>query len=738
MNAVEGKQELTRGSVANEQEYQRFTIDARISERALREIYLRPFEMVIRSPSPPECLMTSYNSVNGSQADMNEWLIRTVLREEWGYDGLVMSDWGGTNSTVESLLAGLDLEMPGPPEKRGQMLIEAIKSNADNAKLTAALDLSVTRVLSLAQKHGLLGLSPEEARQTRDSAEISSTTPKDVEFIRNVAASGIVLLKNTTGTLPLNAADIEGKQIAFIGPNALTGTPGGGGSASMNPQYLSQPMESLKNVAAASGINVSVKYALGALGRKWLPVFDKTQWRAPVSGDGDDAAPGKTLVRVEYFATQDLSGPVQESQYRNSSIVDMSDSAPLAFQVDPVPKYSFRVTSVLTPKSTGSHAFSLSSVGDAMLTIDGELVVDNRSWTGLGETFYAFGSAEVIGTKALEAGKQYTVVVEGWVRKEPRPAGGFSEESNHVFAAHPSVRIGYEEELPDAEALISEAVALADESEAAVVVLGLTDEWESEGYDRENMALPGGQDALAEALVRRVKRPEKLIFVNQSGSPVELPWIDSVGTFLQAWYGGQEAGNALADVLLGRVNPSGRLPITWPRQYSDLPFAADSETWPGIDGKVLYKEESQVGYRWYSHQGGLQPQWWFGYGQSYTQFSTKVVSAVSDDAHWKVTVSVQNTGTRAGADIVQVYFWPADKKEEIILVGFEKTAVLQPQETTEVEVKIKQRDAARWEGDQWVIRRGEYVFGVGNGVGEADKSTLGLNMEEKTWAVSQY
>lgn len=683
--------------------------------------------------------MTSYNSVNGKQADMNEWLIKDVLRKEWGYKGLVMSDWGGTNSTIESLLAGLDLEMPGPPEKRGQRLIDAVKADAGNSQVIAALDTAVTRVLSLAQKHGLLGLTPEDARRTRDSPETSSTTPKDVELIRNVAASGIVLLKNTAGTLPLVASDIEGKQVAFIGPNALTGTPGGGGSASMNPQYLSQPMESLKNVAAESGINISVKYALGAIGRKWLPVFDPTQWRAPTSGAGGDAETSdKTLVRVEYYATQDLSGPVQETQYRNSSIVDMSDSAPLEFQVDPVPKYSFRVNSVVTPKTTGTHSFSLSSVGDATLTVDGELVVDNRSWTGLGETFYAFGSAEVIGTKLLEAGKQYAVVVEGWVRREPRPAGGFSEESNHVFAAHPSVRIGYEEQLPDTEALISEAVALADESEAAVIVLGLSDEWESEGYDREHMALPGSQDALAEALVRRVKRPERLIFVNQSGSPVELFWIDSVGTFLQAWYGGQEAGNALADVLLGRVNPSGRLPITWPRRYADLPFAADPKAWPGVDGKVLYKEENQVGYRWYSHQSEAQPQWWFGYGQSYSQFTSTIIGAESEDEFWRVSVSVENVGARAGAEIVQLYFWPAGKKEEVTLVSFEKTGVLQPKDIAQVELRVKKRDAARWEDERWTIRQGDYVLGVGTGVGEADKSTLTLSLAEQTWAVSQY
>ncbi|KAM5365168.1 hypothetical protein ACJZ2D_011155 [Fusarium nematophilum] len=146
-----------------------------------------------------------------------------------------------------------------------------------------------------------------------------------------------------------------------------------------------------------------------------------------------------------------------------------------------------------------------------------------------------------------------------------------------------------------------EAIALADESEAAVVVVGLTDEWESEGYDRQSMALPGDQNELVQALASKVKHPERLIFVNQSGSTVEVPWIDDVSTFLQAWYGGQEAGNALADVLLGSTDPCGRLPITWPKRYAGLPFANDPETWPGVDGVVVYKEDTHVGYpRWIS------------------------------------------------------------------------------------------------------------------------------------------
>ncbi|XEV05013.1 hypothetical protein FSHL1_010300 [Fusarium sambucinum] len=715
--------------VANEQEYERFSIDAKISEKALREIYLRPFEMVVRGPSPPECLMTSYNSVNGYHADMSQYLLVDVLRKEWGFKGLVMSDWGGTNSTLESLLVGLDLEMPGPPERRGKTLLQLAQENSTNPNLLEAIDVSCSRILNLAEKHGLTGLTPEAARLTRESSETSSTSTEDIKLMRDIAANGIVLLKNTKSTLPLSAKVLDGKQVAFIGPNSFVGTPGGGGSASMNPQYLSHPMKSFKAAASDLGFDVSVKHALGANGRKWLPLFSKTQWSAAGLVD-DGNTSGKTLLRVDYFASQDLTGLVQETQLRDDSTVDMSDSAPLAFQVDPVPPYSYRITSILTPSTSGLHSFSISSVGDATLHVDGELVIDNRSWTQPGETFYAFGSAEVIGKKTLEAGKEYKVLAEGWVRKEPRPDAGFSAEANHVFAAHPSIRLGYQEQLPDDEALITEAVDLANESEAVVVVLGLSDEWESEGYDRQSMKLPGKQDELVQALVQRVSRPEKLIFVNQSGSPVEFPWIDDISTMLQAWYGGQEAGNALADVLLGSVNPSGRLPITWPRRYADLPFASDSESWPGVDGTVTYKEEHHVGYRWYCQNQPVSPQWWFGYGLSYTQFTSNITAVDDKKSEWKVQVSVTNKGTLSGAEVVQVYFWPLHRKQDLMLVGFEKTEILEPGQSVQVEVHVKKRDAARWLGNKWRLGSNEYAFGIDMG---GDKSPWAISHSELTW-----
>lgn len=713
-------------SVANEQEFERFSIDAQISEQALREIYLRPFEMVVRS-SAPKCLMTSYNSINGYHADMSSRLLQEILRQEWGFSGLVMSDWGGTNSTVESLLAGLDLEMAGPPEHRGDKLVQALSDCSDEeaTAIKVAIDKSAMKMLSLAQQHGLLGLSPEDARKTRDSPESSSTTNEDIRLIREIAASGIVLLKNRAGSLPLGEAKLNGKQVAFIGPNALEGTCGGGGSASMNPQYLSHPMESFKKVAKDMNIDVAVKYALGAKGAKWLPTFSSSQWRADSSGCQD------LFLQVDYFASNNLSGPILDTQFRGGSSLDLTDTAPKALQTEPVPHYSLRITSGVTPRTTGEHTFSVSSIGDAVLYINGELVIDNRGWKERGETFYAFGSVEAFGTKWMEAGREYAVRVESWVRKDG--------DLNQHFAAHPSIRLGFEEEMGSLEVLCQEAIALADESEFSVVVLGLTDEWESEGYDRQSMAMPGDQDYLADTLLRSVKRPENLIFVNQSGSPVELPWIEGAATFLQAFYGGQEAGNALADVLLGKVNPVGRLPITWPRKYADLPFANDPASWPGVDGKVHYKENSDVGYRWYKHnETASSPQWWFGEGESYTTFTADIGHVTATSDHWNVTLSVKNTGGFAGSFVVQLYFWPVEATQGIKLVGFERTKELKPGSSQDVVLKVKKRDAATWEDVKWVIKRGAYNLGVGTGVGDTAMNTWTLSEEGKQWMPADY
>jgi beta-glucosidase len=281
-----------------------------------------------------------------------------------------MSDWGGTNSTVESVLAGCDLEMPGPPEKRGKLLLKRVTEN-NSTHILEAIDASCLRILSLLKDLNLLGLSPEEAAQTRKQPETSSDTPEDRRLLRSVAADSMVLLKNSASILPLLPTKLQGKRIALIGPNAKHGTPGGGGSATMNPQYQTQPLGALKSMLDAKNISAEVISSPGALTHKWLPLVTSDRWSAP-SLEGEE----QVMLELKYFSTPDFSGEATETQHRSSSHVDLFDSAPKFFYTDPK-LHSLVLASVLTPFMTGLHTFEISSVGK-LATVRGWSTFDRQ------------------------------------------------------------------------------------------------------------------------------------------------------------------------------------------------------------------------------------------------------------------------------------------------------------------------------------------------------------------------
>ncbi|EXJ94208.1 hypothetical protein A1O1_02601 [Capronia coronata CBS 617.96] len=694
--------------VANEQEFERFSIDAIIEEKALREIYLRPFEMLVKSSTPPGCIMTAYNCVNGVHMDMNTRIVQGILRDEWKFDGLVMSDWGGTNSTIESVIAGCDLEMPGPGVRRGQKLLDALKSNK-SADLPAAVDECCKRVLTLAKRMNLLGLSEAEVKASRRRPEISATTAADLQSLRKIVSYGHVLLKNSSGTLPLSPNTLQRKKVAFVGPNSKTCTAGGGGSASMNPQYQSHPLDAFKATTAKLGLDVEVHYAMGAYSNKWLPLTSSDQWSAQSSQQG------QSMFKLEFFANADFGGPVVDTQYRNNSSIDLTDSGPASLREVAKP-YSVRATSYLRPTASGKHNLSITSVGDSRLFVDGKLLIDNYNWTERGEAFYAFSSVEVSAAMEMTAGQTYNIVIE----TASRMSGEVDRDNPvHVWSMQPSVRVGYLEELP--RDMVSEALTLANRCDYTIVAIGLTDEWESEGYDRQTMSLPGNQDQLVQTLLEQANRPESIIVVNQSGSPVEMPWAEQAPTILQAWYGGQEAGNALADVLLGLTSPSGHLPISWPRRYADLHFSNHAEVWPGVGGRVVYSEGTNVGYRWYLNEG-VDPQWWFGHGLGYTSFTTSVVEVINhpQDQGWDIVVDVHNTGSFDGQQVVQVYSWPEQDPKAKELRAFEKTGSLRPGTKQRVTICVKMRDMAHWIEGQWVLEAGKYLLGLGEHAGAVD------------------
>ncbi|KAK5165205.1 uncharacterized protein LTR77_009303 [Saxophila tyrrhenica] len=713
--------------VANEQESERFSINAVIEEHALREIYLRPFEMLIRSATPPGCVMTAYNQVNGAHVDMSKTLIQKTLRDEWKFDGLVMSDWGGTNSTVESVIAGCDLEMAGPSVHRGQKLMDALMTKP-NPGLRDAIYRSCGRVLSLAKKMNLLGLSPKQVRESRNRTEISANNALDLEELRRIAASGHVLLKNATGTLPLRPSALQGKKVAFVGPNSKVCSPGGGGSATMNPQYLSHPFEAFKQALTRRGIDAEVHHAPGAYTTKWLPLLHCDQWTTSPSRT-PEAEHESNFLRVDFFASPDLRGPIFETQYRSISSIDLTDSGPPSLRESGQP-YSLRVTSHVRPKTSGKHAFGIASVGHSKLWVDGQCLIDNYDWTQRGEAFYAFSSTEACASVQMDADQWYEVVLEA--ASKTGPTSQHDAPPTHVWSTHPSVRLGFLEEL--AGTLIADAVALANESDYTVVVTGLNEEWESEGYDRQTMRLPGVQDELVKALLDQTTKAEDVIIVNQSGSAVEMPWAEKAYTILQAWYGGQEAGNALADVLLGVTSPSGRLPFTWPRRYKDLHFSGSKKAWPGVDGDVHYSEGTDVGYRWYL-KNQVQPQWWFGHGLGYTRFKVQELRVVERPGQgWDVVVRVQNTGSVEGREVVQVYSWPQDRVDSKELMAFEKTRTLAAGAEETVTLQVQLRDMAHWREGRWILEAGTYMLGIGENAGTMDMVVEPVVLKETmTW-----
>ncbi|KAF3313054.1 hypothetical protein TWF173_006434 [Orbilia oligospora] len=662
--------------VANEQETLRMQINSVIEERALRELYLKPFEIAIRD-ADPWALMSSYNLINGLHADMNPFTLRKVLREEWKYKGAVISDWGGTNSTVESVKAGCDLEMPGPAKLRGK----ALKAALDRGDVTINdIDESVERILRLLQRTGRFEASVDEpGEKTLDTNETR-------QLIRKAGVEGITLLKNDNGTLPLGP---EIRKVALIGPNVKRAIAGGGGSASLKPYYNTTPYDS---ITAVSGREIL--FAQGAQIDKWLPLASNICKTS--SGQ-----PGAVL---EFFKGDKFGDSPLIVQTRAKTDLFLWDSAP----VEVLPAYSFKVKTTVVPETTGEHQFGFQSVGPGRLFVNGQLLIDNWNWTEAGEAMFE-ASVEVVASIHLNAGVPIEILVES--TNETRPVG----KAGAATHGYGGCRIGYRES-PVVD-LVQEAVEIASQADAAIVIVGLDAEWESEGYDRQNMDLPkeGSQDRLVSAIAKANKRT---IVVNQSGSPVTMPWVSEVPAILQAWYQGQEAGNALADILFGNENPSGKLPVTFPKRLEDNPAY---HNWPGENKKVVYGEGIFIGYKHYERLA-LDVLFPFGHGLSYTQFHYGEVGisgpVLSDSNTLTVSVPVTNNGKVSGQEIVQLYIrdikarLPRPEKE---LQGFSKLS-LSPGETGIANIVIDLYSVGYYDTSipGWIAEAGEFEAIIGS------------------------
>jgi beta-glucosidase len=649
---------------ANDSEFERMTISSEVGERALRELYLVPFEAAVREAGA-WTVMSAYNKLHGVYAGEHPWLLGELLKREWGFDGLVVSDWFGTHSTADAANAGLDLEMPGPGLHLGAELEDAVRKGEVSE---AVLDDAVRRILRVAHRTGALDtqiLGPERAVDRPDHREVA----------RRAAAEAIVLLKNDLDLLPLDLAGL--RSLAVIGPNADHTVVQGGGSARVRPHYAVSALDGLRERA---GARVDVRFELGCTSHKTTPALGSRVLDGP--------------MRVEYRngASFDCE-PVLVREARDAYFTWLGAFAP---EVDPK-AFSVRLSARITPHESGVFTFSLVSAGKSRLFLDGVLVVDNWTLQTPGQAFFGLGSAEVCADVAFEAGRRIELVVE------------FSNEGRAMLGG---LKVGCMPALPPD--LLDRAVACAAKSDAAIVVIGLNDEWESEGHDRADLDLPGRQVELIERVA--AANPRTIVVVN-AGAPIRMEWLARVPAVVQLWYAGQETGHALADVLTGDVNPSGRLPQTWPRRIEDTPAFLH---YPGENGRVVYGEGLFMGYRYYDAKQ-VEPLFPFGHGLSYTRFSYTDLrlarASVAPGEPVEVELEVTNTGARAGQEVVQLYVRDLVSRllrPEQELRAFAKLS-LEPGETKTVEFTLDARALSYWDPDRqaWVAEPGEFELRAG-------------------------
>ncbi|KAF3385148.1 putative beta-glucosidase H [Penicillium rolfsii] len=656
--------------VGNDQEHERRAVDVLVTQRALREIYLRPFQIVARD-AKPGALMTSYNKINGKHV-VEDARMLNLVREEWKWNPLVMSDWYGTYTTIDSLNAGLDLEMPGVSRYRGKYLESAIQARLIKQ---STIDARARKLLEFVKQASRVQVSREE--RGRDF-------PEDRALNRKICANSIVLLKNE-GILPLPK---EIKKIALIGSHMKTPAISGGGSASLEPYYS----VSLYDACREALPNVEVLYEAGAYAHKMLPVIDRLLSNAVIHFYNEPMGKERHLISTE---------PVSTTAFQF-----------MDYYAPGLNRGLFWATLLgdFTPDASGIWDFGLSVFGTANLYIDDELVIDNTTSQTRGTAFFGKGTVEESGSKELVAGTTYKIRIEfGSANTTTMKTVGMVNFGGGAANLGACLRM-------DRDEMIEKAVKAATEADYTILCTGLNKDWESEGFDREHMDLPPGVDRLILKVLKAAAN--KTVIVNQSGTPVTMPWADQAQCIVQAWYGGNETGHGIADVLFGEVNPCGKLPLSWPVDVKHNPAYLN---YASVGGRVLYGEDIYAGYRFYekTEREVLFP---FGHGLSYTTFKVSPSVTVAPeifnmDKPSVATVQIKNTGKVAGAQILQLYIsapespTPRPRKE---LHGFEKV-FLQPGEERTVEIQLDRYATSFWDEieDMWKSEQGTYDVLIG-------------------------
>lgn len=669
----------------NDTEIERLSVDVEVDERPLRELYLRPFERALKEGGAWG-IMSAYSRLRGDHCAENRDLLTGILRDEWGFDGFVVSDWFGVHDTVGAANAGLTIEMPPPVRVYGDNLVAAV----DRGEVAESqVDSLVREVLVLAGR-----VHADELHA--DGPEESIDDPAERALTRRAAIAGTVLLRNAefdgSALLPLDASTIS--NLAVIGPNAAIDRSMGGGSASLVPFRSRTVLDALTDrIGPGTPTDASIVYEPGVRIDKLTPIASGSQLRQPDGTSG---------LRISYVNGLDWNGDVVVEQCSSTSLIRFFGSAPDG--VDPG-AFSARVEGSFVPEVDGPHEIGIVGTGPITMTAGGgdalvTIVDDPEAQLPRSEEFFGRGSIEVIGTVECTAG-------------EPVPLSvGFSAALG--FAA---VRVGFRQ--PDPSDLFERAVAAAADADVAVLVVGTNDEWETEGSDRTTMDLPGRQDELVRRVVAANQRTAVIV---NAGSPVTMDWAaddasDSAGAVLTSFFAGQEQAEGLVDVLIGDADPGGRLPTSYPVRFEDHPAFLHHQPDHDGDGNGVqrYGEGLFVGYRAYDALS-LPTRFPFGHGLSY---GTSIWTAptvdrteIAADGSVEMSIEVTATGGRAVTDVVQGYVAPVDPPcvrppKELRAWG---KVVVEPGVTADVALRFGPEAFRRWDpaAGGWIVEPGEY------------------------------